>query len=314
MAVELVTVGTVEGVEVHRAPVGGVVWDRGMLHHLAGAEVDWQMPVEEAPPLALAGRRLYAGLGDWLVCLDVRTGAEVWAEDCGAPVTALDAHPDGVDVLAGEQALLFDPRGAQGAAAAVGRVGSLLRRVGALRYVGAEGGIWRLAPGERPALLFACTCDALHVRDGALQALVQGPNGTVLVEDDGMPMVWPFVEAGAHHTAPWGRTDWAVTPRGGVNGLWVVDRRVQTRWQVPLPGKTRALAVVGSAIAVALDDGGPALALIHRDVSKPLLLALGSALDGAPSGTAPLGLHADGPLLYLTHEGRTVILHVRETV
>lgn len=307
MAVELVTVGTVEGVEVHRAPVGGVVWHRGQLHHLDGADVDWQVPVDREPSMALAGRRLYVGMDEWLVCFDVRTGAEVWAEDCGAPVTGVDAHGDGVDVFAGSRVLTFDPRGGAGVEVALGAAGSLLRRVGGLRYVGAEGGIWRIAPGERPTLLFACTCTALHLRDGALQAVAQGPTGTVIVEDDGLAMVWPFVEAGAHHVAPWGGREWAVVPRTGTNGLWVVDRRVQTRWHVPLPGRSLALAVAGSTVAVALEDGGPALAVIHPHVSTPLLLAL----DGTPGG-AP-ALHADGPLLYLTQEGRTVILLVRES-
>ncbi|MDP2310544.1 MAG: hypothetical protein Q8P18_31285 [Pseudomonadota bacterium] len=313
MTVQLVTVGTVEGVEVGRPPVGGVVWDRGSLLHLRGAEVDWQVPVDRAPPLAVAGRRLYAGIEDWLVCFDVRTGTEAWAEDCGAPVTALDAHADGVDLVAGDQALFFGPRGEPGAASAVGRTGGHLRRVGALRYVGAEGGIWRIAPGERPTLLYACTCTALHVRNGALQALAEGPTGTVVVEDDGVAMVWPFVEARAHLVEPWGHTEWAVAPRAGANGLWVVDRRVQTRWQARLPGRTLAMAVVGSAVAVAVDDGGPALALIHRDVSQPLLLAIEGALQLESAEREAPRLHAEGPLLYLTHAGRTVIFHVRES-
>lgn len=305
MPVELVTVGTVEGVEVHRAPIGGVVWDRGALRHLQGAEVDWQLPVDEPPPLAVAGRRLYVGLDDWLVCMDVRSGVEVWAEDCGARVTALHAHTDGVDVLAGDKALFFDPRGTSPSTDTVARNGTLLCRVGALRYVAAPGGIWRLAPGKRPTLLYGCTCTALHVRDGALQAVAEGPTGTVLVEDDGVAMVWSFFEAGAHHVAPRGAAEWAVAPRAGANGVWVVDRRGETRWRVPLPGRALALAVVGSTVAVAVDDGTPALALIHRDVSLPLLLALDDA-------SLPLALHSDGPLLYLTQEGRTLILLVRE--
>jgi len=116
-------------------------------------------------------------------------------------------------------------------------------------------------------------------------------------------MVWPFPDATTHLVAPWGRDEWAITPLKGRGGLWVVDRRVLTRWQVPLPGCLLALAVAGAAVAVAVEDGGHALALIHPDVSTPLLLAI----DGVDT------LHAEGPRLNLTHGGRTVIFHVRDT-
>ena len=114
MSVELVAAGTVQGVEVHHAPVGGVVLDRGALVRLDGAEVAWRRLVDGAPPFDVSGRRLYAGVGEWLVCLDARTGAEVWAEDCGARVTALHAHPSGVNVLAGPEVLAFDATGVPG--------------------------------------------------------------------------------------------------------------------------------------------------------------------------------------------------------
>ena len=303
MPVALVQLGALEGVQVHRPPVGGVVWDRGALLRLDGTEVAWRMPLPEAPVLALAGRRLYVGTDGWVVCFDVRSGDEVWAADCGAPILALDAHVSGVDVLAGARVLAFDPRGEAGPVAPVAPGATQLRRVGAKRYIAAPTGVYRLVAGEKPALLYACRCHGLYERDGALQALVEGPPGTVLVEDDGLAMVWPFADAAAHLVAPWGRAEWAVAPLEGRGGLWVVDRRVQTRWQVPLAGRPLALAVVGPAIAVAVEDGGPALAVIHPDVSTPLLLAI----DGVDT------LHGDGPRLYLTHAGRTVIFLVRET-
>lgn len=302
MSVELVALGTVQGVEVHHPPVGGVVRDRNSLLRLEGADVAWRMPVDGAPPFAVSGRRLYVGFGEWLVCLDAKTGAEVWGEECAGLVAALHAHPGGVDALVGPRVLAFDPRGVAGPPVAMGRTGSTLLRVGAIRYVGADDGIWRLVPGERPALLYACASPTLYDRDGAFRALAVGPPGTVLVEDDGMPLVWPFADAEAHLIAPWGLAEWAVVPREGRGGLWVVDHRVQTRWKVPLPGRATALAVADTAVAVALDDRGPVLAVIHRDVAEPLLLAI----DGADA------LHARGDHLFLTHAGSTMIFVVRE--
>ncbi len=308
MPLELVTVGTLRGVEVHRPPVGGAVWDNGALLHLRGAEIDWQLPVEHAPPLAVAGRRLYMGLQDWIVCLDVRTGVEVWAADCGERVVALDAHLDGVDVLAGKRLCAFDPRGVPGDITDLPGPGHRIRRIAARRYVTSKAGIWRVSPGERPTLHYACACDELYVRDGALQAIAQGPTGTVLVEDDCLAMVWPFVDAASHHVAAWGRTDWVVAPRAGTNGLWWVDRRVQTLRQVALPGRTIAVAVVGATAAVLVDDAGPVLGLIHPFVSTPLLLEL----ERTPASMFP-GLQSEGPLLFLSDLGYTSIFHVRES-
>jgi hypothetical protein len=303
MPVALVQLGALEGVQVHHAPVGGVIWDRGALLRLDDAEVTWRMPVADPPVLALAGRRLYVGTEGWVLCYDVRFGDEAWAVDCGAPIVALDAHPGGVDVLAGARVLAFDPRGEAGPIVSVDPGAMHLRRVGAKRYIATPAGVYRLVAEERPALLYACRARALHVREGGLHALVEGPPGTVLAEDDGLAMVWPFPDATTHLLAPWGRDEWAITPLTGRGGLWVVDRRVLTRWQVPLPGRLLALAVAGAAVAVAVEDGGHALALIHPDVSTPLLLAI----DGVDT------LHAEGPRLNLTHAGRTVIFHVRDT-
>ncbi|MDP2317543.1 MAG: hypothetical protein Q8P41_31955 [Pseudomonadota bacterium] len=303
MSVELLSLGTVEGLEVRAAPLGGVVWDRGALVRLDGGDLDWRLAFDEPHALARHGRRLYAGIGEWLVCLDARTGGAVWSVDCGAPVSALDAHAEGVDALAADQLVSLDPRGAVVSSVSVGRRGGLLRRVGGIRYVAAEDGIWRIPPGERAALLYACVCHGLYDRAGRLHALGEGAPGTVLIEDDGLAMVWPFADAASHLIAPWGKAEWAVAPRAGRGGLWVVDRRVQTRWQVALPGRASALAVAGNAVALLLDDGGPVLAVVHRDAPQPLLLGI----DRADA------LHAEGDHLYLTHEDRTSILLVRET-
>lgn len=303
MAVDLLSLGTLDGVEVRSAPVGGVVWAGGRLLHLDGATVDWELALERAPLLAAARRRLYVGSDEWVACVDARTGAEVWAEACGADVTALIAHADGVEALAGGRLHRFDAFGRPGDGVYVGREAAHLCRGGADRYVGAPDGIWRIASGERPALLYGCRVHTLVERAGAMQAVVDGPSGTVIVEDDGVPLVWPFPDAATHTMAPWGATEWAVAPLTGRGGVWVVGGRVQIRWQVPLPGVARGLAVAGRAVAVALDDGAPALALIHPDVSTPLLLAV----DRVEA------IHADGGRLYLTHAGRTAIFHMRET-
>ena len=163
--------------------------------------------------------QLYVGTEGWVLCYDVRSGDEAWAVDCGAQIVALDAHPGGVDVLAGARVLAFDPRGEAGPIVSVDPGEMHLRRVGAKRYIATPAAVYRLVAEERPALLYACRAHALHVREGGLQALVEGPPGTVLVEDDGLAMVWPFPDATTHLVAPWGRNEWAITPLTGRGGV-----------------------------------------------------------------------------------------------
>ncbi len=302
MAVELFALGTVDGVAVRAAPVRGVVWDRGALVRLDEGEVAWDLPAERPPLLAAAGRRLYVAADEWLACVDLRSGAEVWAVELGAPPTALEARAEGVTVAAEGGLTSYDPHGRLLSLVPVEGPCRAIRSVGAGRYVATPRGIYRLLPNERPAMLYACAPSALHDRDGALQALAQGPGGTVLVEDEGLPLVWRFPDAEGHHLAPWGRVEWAVAPRSGRGGVWVVDRRIQTRWQVPLPGVALGLAVVGRSVAVLVDDDGPVLALTHPDVSRPLLLAL----DGGEA------LHGEGSTLYVRNGGGTTMFRIRE--
>lgn len=301
MSLTVATLGTLDGVEVRSCPVAGVFHDRGALVRVQDGRVAWSLALSAPPLLAAHGRRLYAAVGDTLACIDLRTGAPVWSNEVGA-IRALDAHPDGVDTCVDTSVVSYDVYGGPMAPAPLRHAPRHIRRVGPFRYAATDDTLWKLAPGAAPTQLLATRTLALHDRDGALQALADGIAGTVLVEDDGVPLVWPFPAADRHWLAPWGRAEWAVVPREGRGGVWVVDRRVQTRWHVPLPGRALGVAVAGRAVAVLLDDGGPVLALTHPDVSAPLLLAL----------DAPATLHGDGETLYLTHEGHTAVYLVRE--
>jgi hypothetical protein len=303
MPLDLVALGLVEGVEVLAAPVAGVVWDRGTLLRLDAQGVAWSVPLAPAPALAVYGRRLYVGWGARLACLDLHTGGAAWDEPLAAEVRALAAHPDGVDVLTDDGVELWGAHGDHGDRVSSGRPGTALRRVGHVRYVSAADGVWRLTPGERPVLLYGCASPALFERAGTLHALADGPGGTVLVEDAGVPLVWPFPKAASHFVAPWGAAEWAVAPRVGRGGIWVIDRRLQTRWKVPLPGAARALAVAGRAVVAVVDDGGTALAIAVEELAAPLLLAIADAQ----------GVAADGDRIYVTQTRRTTMYQLRES-
>lgn len=296
----LIALEPVEGVEVHAAPVAGVVWDRGTLLRFADGVVTWSLPLDVSPRLMAFGRRLYVAFDDLLACLDLLTGSRVWMVETGGPVAAMAAHANGVDVLVGAGLLGFDGAGAAGPVLRLPAACGFLTRGRLGVYVGGTEGVWRV--DARAARVSVLSCAALYTRDEGVQALVDGGEGTLLVEDEGLPLVWSFPERARHLLAPYGRSDWAVAPREGRGGVWIVDRRVHTRWHVPLPGLARALAVVGSAVAVLVDDGDAALALTHRDVSSPLLLAASGAE----------GLHAEGDLIYLTFKERTALFRVRE--
>jgi hypothetical protein len=302
VALELIAAGTLDGVALARAPVAGVVWHAGTLLRVDEGRVIWALPADPPDALAVDGRRLYLAFGASLGCVDLLTGALVWTQDLRAAARALAARPDGVDVVTEDGVLPFDRFGRPGDRFGEGLQIHAVRAVGAMRYVGGPAGVWRLAPDARPVLLTTQPCLSLHVRGGALQALTHGDAGTALLEDAGLPLVWSFPDAPAHWLEPWGDADWAVVPRGGPAGAWVVDRRLRPRWRVRMPGTTTGAAVAGRAVAVLLEDEGSVLALAHPAAPDPVLLAVD------PHAT----LYGDGDCLYLSHPGRTDVLLVRE--
>ena len=299
---ELVARGSLEGVTLGTRPIAGVVWHDGHLLRLVGGTLAWSRRAPASPVLAADGRRLYVALGAWLACLDLRTGADVWAVDLPAPADALAARPGGVDVAVGSAILRLDQYGRIEEQVSLGVHISLVQEAGGALYAGGVSGVWRVDPGGRPAQLTAQPCVALFERGGALVGLTDGPGGTALLEDGGVPLVWSFPDAAGHWIIPWGAHDWAVVPRAGQAGVWVVDRRMRARWRTPLPGVARGVAVAGRAVAVLLDDDGLAIAITHPDAPAPILLVVG----------ADAHLFGDGELLYLSHRGRTDVLLVRE--
>lgn len=302
MTIALVATEPIEGLVLPRAPVGGVVWVDGALLGLHEGRVAWSRALDAEPRIAASGRRAYVAFDGVLACLDGRTGADVWAEPLDGPVGALAAHRDGALVAVGGTVRGFATDGAPGASVDVGALVEHLALTPTARYAGGPGGVWRLGADARVTRLTGRPCIGVSAREGGVQALVGGPEGTALLEDGGLPLAWSFPEAERHLLAPYGAAEWAIAPREGAGGVWVVDRSVHARWQVPLPGRAHALEVLGASVAVLLEDDGAVLALTHPDVSAPLLLAVPGAVE----------LFAADGTLYLPGGGRTRVYRLRE--
>lgn len=302
MSLRLTTKPTIEGLELRGPIIGGVTWVDGVLVGLAEGEVVWARGLDRAPRVAAAGRRVYLAADGIVACIDARTGTELWGVELPAPVAALAAHSDGVDVAAGDRIRGFAPDGTPTGEQGGVDASSALLTLPAARYAAGPGGVWRLDGRPRPTCLTTHACVGMYARDGRFQAIVDGGEGTLLLEDEGLPLLWPFPERGGHLVAPYDRAEWAVAPLRGPSGVWVVDRQVRTRWHVPLAGAVRALEVVGVAVLALVEDEGPVLALIHPDVSAPLLLAA----PGADS------LCVDRTHVLLAGGGATRVYQLRE--
>jgi outer membrane protein assembly factor BamB len=303
MPIELVAVESIEGLVLPCAPVGGVVWTAGALLGLRDGRVAWSRALGVPPRLAASGRRAYVAHEDVLSCLDTRTGAEVWSEPLDARADALAAHRDGVLVAMGSDVRGFAPDGRAEGRVEVGFPVAELVVSATARYAGGAQGVWKIEPGARVTRLTSRPCIRLSLREEGIQALVGGTEGTALLEDGGLPLAWSFPDADRHLLAPYGPGEWAVAPRDGATGVWVVDRSVHPRWRLPLPGRAHALTVLGPTVAVLLEDDGAVLALTHPDVSSPLLLAVPGALD----------LFAADGALYLPGGGLTRVYRLRES-
>jgi hypothetical protein len=300
MSIALVARPPIEGFEVRRPPVGGAVWDRGVLARLDGERLAWTRALAEEPRLAVAGRRLYVGFEEVVACLDLRTGAEVWVQSVGASIAALAAHADGVEVLAGTTITQLGGHGDLVWTREVPGAEHLAVTM-TERYVGGPGGLWRVPASGACVRLASQACVGLWTRDEHVGAFVVDGEGTTLIEAGGVHLVWSFPDYRSHLFASYGRAEWAVAPTTGPAGVWVVDRRVQPRWRVGLPGAVRSLAVVGAAVAALLDDHGAVLALTHPDVSDPLLLEASGAQ----------ALSAADDILFVAEPGRTRLYRLR---